>query len=440
MNQPTLHSPSRTHRIPGHLLPLCLALAAALVACDADGGAAGGPLGADAAGLDAPSQDGVAADGTAGGGDATAQADSATGQDSSNDPTVCPQAANFLDVSKAVGAGGAYAKPTLSATCEGDEVVIKSNTIPHYTFVAMTPNPLKVVDNTYRIPRSPKQAAATTAIPLLGRIGVAVNGMPLFGPNEAGTPAESAWGDPVYNQITDECTGHTAAEYHYHALQQQCLTAASMVAEPWKLAAPDPMVASPVLGYALDGFPIYGPYECKDAACSAVIEMKSGYDQIADPKKDAWKAYKHAGSAAADRLDTCNGHVGPGGDYHYHATAGFPYILGCYRGTAAAGSGQDAGTGGTGGTGGGTGDGTGGGPGGGTGGGPGGGQPTACTQESDCAGTACMPEAKAGCTCQQTPQGKACIPKCKTTADCPTGGPQALVCSAQGFCAPGMGG
>ncbi len=31
-------------------------------------------------------------------------------------------------------------------------------------------------------------------------------------------------------------------------------------------------------------------------------------------------------------LDECNGQVGPEGDYHYHATETFPYILGCYNG------------------------------------------------------------------------------------------------------------
>jgi hypothetical protein len=33
-------------------------------------------------------------------------------------------------------------------------------------------------------------------------------------------------------------------------------------------------------------------------------------------------------------LDECNGRFGPDGTYRYHATATFPYILGCYRGTA----------------------------------------------------------------------------------------------------------
>ena len=42
---------------------------------------------------------------------------------------------------------------------------------------------------------------------------------------------------------------------------------------------------------------------------------------------------EQAGRGAPAYLDECNGHVGPSGDYHYHTTATFPYILGCYRGT-----------------------------------------------------------------------------------------------------------
>lgn len=408
-----------------------MALALAAAGCSTEAAAGGGAVGAVDSGGSADGN--VLADGGSGadgasGSDSTAGADTATAGDTTAN-AACLQASDFLDLSSAAGAGSSYAKPTLSAACDGDEVVIKSNTIPHYTFVPMTPNALKVVDNTYRFPRNPKVAAATTAIPLLGGIGVAVNGMPLFGPNEGAQPAESAFGDPVYNQITDECTGHTANEYHYHALRQKCLTAASMVAEPWKLADVDPTKASPVLGYGLDGFAIYGPYECKDKACSGVIEMKSGYEAVADPKKDAWNAYQHKVSTDAAILDACNGHTGPNGDYHYHATTGFPYILGCFAGTAT-GAGAEAGRGGGGG-------GT---PPGGDGGTPpgGGGQPTACTTEADCGGSACPAAATKGCTCGQTPNGKACIPKCSTTADCPQGGPMTLQCTAQGFCAPGQ--
>ncbi len=374
---------------------------------DAGGGSTDGGA-TDAGATDAGATDAGATDAgaTDAGGDASASA--------------CPQADHFLDLSKAKGAGASYPAPTLKAACEGDEVVINSNTIPSYTFVAMTPNPLKAVANTIRFPRSPKAAAATTAIPTLGRIGVAVNGLPIFGPNEGPIPTEEAWGDPIYNQIMDECLGHTANEYHYHALVQKCLTAAAVaVAEPWKLADIDTTKPSPVLGYGADGFPIYGAYECEDAACTKVVERVSGYEKTGDPKKDAWKAYTYK---AGSTLDACNGHVGADGTYHYHATKAFPYVLGCFRGTATGAGTEGGGTGG---------------PGGG-GGGPGGGgtQLTACTAEADCGGTACPAEFKSGCTCQQTPDGKRCVPKCKTAADCPAVGPMQLKCLPQGFCAP----
>ena len=42
-------------------------------------------------------------------------------------------------------------------------------------------------------------------------------------------PADSAWGDPVYNGLMDACLGHTSQqEYHYHALLVKCLTEAGL--------------------------------------------------------------------------------------------------------------------------------------------------------------------------------------------------------------------
>jgi len=66
----------------------------------------------------------------------------------------CP-ADNFLDVSKFDGAGSSYPAPTLTVTCEGDEVVVKSNGIPHYTYVPMTPNELVEADQHWEIPLDP---------------------------------------------------------------------------------------------------------------------------------------------------------------------------------------------------------------------------------------------------------------------------------------------
>ena len=172
---------------------------------------------------------------------------------------------------------------------------------------------------------------------------------------------------------------------------------------------------SPVVAWALDGFPVRGPLECTDASCAAVVEMKSGYVQIADPKMNAWDAYSwEAHEGDATYLDECNGHVGPAGDYHYHATAGFPYILGCYRGTPGTG-GAGAGGGGAGGAGGGM-----------TG-------PQPCDTEADCAG-ACPPGSM-GCTCHTSPMGDICVPTCTTAADCPDLPGMTLTCN-NGACVP----
>jgi len=178
-------------------------------------------------------------------------------------------------------------------------------------------------------------------IPLLGQIGFTVSGLPIFGPNEAEFP--DPYGDPVYNGITDGCTGHTAFEYHNHALSQKCLSEEGLVAEPWTLPDPTGDEPSGVLAWSLDGFPIYGPFGCGDADCLEVIEYASGWVQTGDPSTYAWDNHEFVDDADPATLDQCNGHVGPDGDYHYHATSSFPYVLGCYSGTAADGVGDGAG-------------------------------------------------------------------------------------------------
>ena len=227
----------------------------------------------------------------------------------------------ILDVSKYAGAGAAYAKPKVEASCEGAEFVIRSNGIPHYEFVQITPNALTEQDNVFRLPRNPKLAKNHAKIPFLGKVGVAVNGISLFGPNEGPVPAVERFGDPIFNSIMDECLGHTANEYHYHALNQPCLT------DGIKQGAP-----SPILAFALDGFPIYGPHGCADGDCSEVIRYESSWEMTGDPTINAWEAYTYKEKAGREHLDECNGHTGPKGDYHYHSTATFPYILGCYSG------------------------------------------------------------------------------------------------------------
>lgn len=240
----------------------------------------------------------------------------------SGDEPGCPTAA-FMDVSKTAGAGDGYAKPRLEVTCEEDKLVVSSNAIPHYEFVQITPNPLLELNRDYRMPLRPKLAEKPRPLPLFGHAGVAINGVPIFGPNEGPVPPPG-FGDPVYNAIMDACMGHTAREYHYHALVQSCFETGAKPGEP-----------SPILAFAADGFAIYGPFGCADAECSEVIEFKSSWDRLRSPDMDAWYAHRFSPKRGREFLDRCNGHSGDdhGGAYHYHATATWPYILGCFSGT-----------------------------------------------------------------------------------------------------------
>jgi hypothetical protein len=279
----------------------------------------------------------------------------------------CPEAAHFIDVTQYPGAGSAYPAPMLGVTCTNDTFTVASNGIPHYAFQSITPNALAAQNYNWQIPRNPSPAATTSDIPLLGEVGIASNGLPFYGPNEG--PMPDPYGDPVFNSIMDDNMGHTAmrGDYHYHTLLVETFWPNTDMAGP-----------SPVVGYALDGFPIYGPRGCLDTACTQVLEFESGWDALATRwEKDncstsadcsagyvcnfamvdgvrqkicgnrdgAWDNSQYQANFASGMpkgdqyLDQCNGRVGPDGSYRYHVTATFPYIIACYRGTATTGGG-----------------------------------------------------------------------------------------------------
>lgn len=300
-------------------------------------------------------------------------------------------------------ANSAYDDPMLAARCEGGELIVESNGIIGYEFQAMTPNPMTAQDYEWRVPLEPTWSETVTSVPLLGDIGFSVTGLPLYGPNEGAMP--DPYGDPVYNSIVDWCLGHTGlgGTYHLHAMLVECIV--DVVTED----AP-----SPIIGFALDGYPIYGPVACADADCTETIEVRSGWVQIGDPSTYAWDNHEYRASEDPAVLDQCNGRVGPDGQYRYHATETFPYILGCYHGVADV---SDGGPGGPGDPG-----------------DPGDPGATDCSSNAECAGE-CGPGV-ASCVCGTTPRGSRCVPGCATAADCPTDAPSPLTCT-DGACVPG---
>ena len=157
------------------------------------------------------------------------------------------------------------------------------------------PNSIRLQKFVFRLPLEPTRADKITRLPM-GPIGTALNGVVFFNPFEAGGMNAVEGYSEVW---LDSCCGHPAPDgiYHYHKYP-------SCVKSPF---ADDGKQHSPIIGFAFDGFPVYGPYE---AAGLMARDAK--------------------GNKA---LDVCNGHTDEERGYHYHVTPGrFPYIIGGYAG------------------------------------------------------------------------------------------------------------
>jgi hypothetical protein len=251
----------------------------------------------------------------------------------------CEESGNFVDVSKFDGPGGVYATPSLSITCSDDEFTIMSNNMPLWEFVALTPNALEEQNYSWTLPRSPTVAAAPTQIgyddgsnPVLGDLGFTVSGLVWYGPTEG--PQPDPYGDPFTNAIIDECGGHTgpSGEYHEHIIVTKCFF------PDWTEDQP-----APIVGYALDGFPIYGPTGLLSATDSTVVQFKSSYNETGSLNEYAWDNVEYVAGQGAEYLDQCNGRIQPDGSYGYHLTSSFPYIIGCFTGEVALPTGGGAG-------------------------------------------------------------------------------------------------
>jgi hypothetical protein len=162
------------------------------------------------------------------------------------------------------------------------------------------PNYIQEQHRTYHIPLDPKvnpRHIVTTAnnsnhaLPM-GPIGIAMNGVVFYNPFDAQSTDAS--------NIMDYCCGHPdqRGTYHYHKYPI-CINS------PW---ADEGKSHSPVIGWAFDGFPVYGPYESAGVLAKDVMG-------------------EHA-------LNDFNLHWDSERGWHYHVTPGkFPYIIGGYWGT-----------------------------------------------------------------------------------------------------------
>lgn len=128
-------------------------------------------------------------------------------------------------------------------------------------------------------------------------------------------------------------------EYHYHGIPNALISA---------LLRENVGTTPLQLGWAADGFPIFGPWGYADSgdANSQVREMRSSYQLKTGARPQGAPKGNFDGSFVQDYafvpnsgdLDDCNGRFGvvpgfPDGTYHYYLTALFPFIPRFYRGT-----------------------------------------------------------------------------------------------------------
>jgi hypothetical protein len=156
------------------------------------------------------------------------------------------------------------------------------------------PNSISEQSLSVSVPRNPKRAERPSCVG--GQIGVMKSGVPLFS-------AFDAMGrDAAAHEVQDRCEGHPerTGSYHYHSLS-------SCIAD----RRSSKRAHSALIGWALDGFGIYGQYG-------------RGGEQMATSKLDACHGHTHEITWDGTRVKK----------FHYHATLDFPYFVGCYRGTA----------------------------------------------------------------------------------------------------------
>jgi hypothetical protein len=154
------------------------------------------------------------------------------------------------------------------------QVYVSCTCIPSYAIGPWPSNPNTPSNQNfvYKITRQPVQNTGNPVVTGLGHIGVWSNGVSVFNAkdgmsyNNAGVWNRNAL---YYEGVSfDSCLGHPApnGEYHNH-VNPHCLYDDA-----------DSLVHSPIIGYAFDGFPIYGAYGYTNVNGTGPIKrMRSSY-------------------------------------------------------------------------------------------------------------------------------------------------------------------
>lgn len=201
------------------------------------------------------------------------------------------------------------------------------------------PNAISAQDYQLRVPITPK--LADEPVPYERQpFGIALNGV-LFDPYTAGfwnDDPESGWrqaADPNKRNLgLDANHGHVQPNgaYHYHGVPVPLVTDTDRMT---------------LIGWAADGFPIYGPYGDKDPDSSdgEIVLLKSSYQLKEGQRPEDAPPGAYDGSYDEDfeyvegsgDLDEFNGRTGPTpefpmGTYYYVVSNDYPFVPRLFRG------------------------------------------------------------------------------------------------------------
>ena len=254
----------------------------------------------------------------------------------------CPYSASVLN-------SGLNLASTVAMSCTTSSRSLTGNGVPDHTTGAFpnsgNPNTIKAVNVSFTNTLNPA-VVNTSGTAVAHILGFANNGVK-FDPSTAESYQNAGvWKIEALNQSyfpfgVDTSNAHVQPDgaYHYHGMPEAYIT---------RLGKGQAMT---LVGFAVDGFPIYARYGYTTAAsaASALKVMAPSYRMKTSPASGRpstgsvpmgtfTQDYEYV-SGLGD-LDECNGRTGvtpefPNGIYHYYITDAYPYIQRCVKGTPA---------------------------------------------------------------------------------------------------------
>ncbi len=247
---------------------------------------------------------------------------------------------SVLDLGRSIVFNGA-----LSIAVANEKCIFNTNAIPNHDFndgAQAFPNEVSAQNDRYEVTTTPEAAASTTPLSLQTDNAILLNGVKVdllaagcfgIGNGKVGCgDINQPWRyDPMFTANgfnVDSHNAHAQADgtYHYHGTPNAFYHEHNTGS------------ASPVIGFAADGFPIFGPYfEDNGAVRKALSSYKLRDGER--PNGDGEPGGSYDGAFRDDYeyvdglgdLDECNG-MTIDGVYGYYVTDNFPYILGCFKG------------------------------------------------------------------------------------------------------------